>query len=476
MGRRKEPAMSGPRARRRSATGTPVVPPQRADRFQLPHHLEEPRPDDPRSPFAHDRDRVVYSSALRRLAGVTQVVDPKEGHVFHNRLTHTLKVAQIARRLAERWCKTKEAKALGGIEPEVVEAAALIHDLGHPPFGHIAEKALDDLVKAAGDSDGYEGNAQSFRIVTKLAVRDARYPGLNLTRATLNAVLKYPWFRETGGTHYEKKFGAYRSEQAEFEFARALGRPGDKQKSVEAALMDWADGIAYAVHDLEDFYRAGLVPLDRLSASENEQRRWLEQALEKKPLSGYAPREVAAALEDLLELSPVREAYRGSKRHRALLRMFTGLLIDRYMRGLRLRTGADDEGGWQVESVGDGEVSVEIDSALHVELEVLKQLTWGFVIDNPALATQQYGKERVIRDLFDTFLEAAAEGNWAAVLPVRAAEQLTLTELPAEPGKRAICARVVADLISSLSDSEALLVHRRLSGADAGSVLDPLPR
>jgi dGTPase len=453
----------------------PPVSPQRADRFQRPLDREEPRPEDPRSPFAHDRDRVVYSSALRRLAGVTQVVDPKEGHVFHNRLTHTLKVAQIARRLAEHWCKAKEAAVLGGIEPEVVEAAALIHDLGHPPFGHIAEKALDDLVKTAGDSDGYEGNAQSFRIVTKLAVRDARYPGLNLTRATLNAVLKYPWFRETGGTHHEQKFGAYRSEQAEFEFARA-GRPGDRQQSAEAALMDWADGIAYAVHDLEDFYRAGLVPLDRLSASEDERRRWLERALEKKPLSEHAPREVAAALDDLLDLSPVREAYRGSKRHRALLRMFTGLLIDRYMSGIRLRTATDDQGDWQVEIRANGGV-VEIDSAVRIELEVLKQLTWGYVIDNPALATQQYGKERVIKDLFAVFLEAATGGGWAAVLPVRATEQLTLTELPAEPGKRrAVCARVVADLISSFSDSEALLVHRRLSGADAGSVLDPLPR
>jgi dGTPase len=159
---------------------------------------------DYRSPAQTDRDRVQYSSAFARLAEVTQVVSADRGYVFHNRLTHSLKVAQLARRISEKLRSTQkdEAEELQAPDPDVAEAAALAHDLGHPPFGHIAEKELDKLAKSHGLKDGFEGNAQSFRIVSKLAVSDAvtvdsdKTPvirGLNLTRATLNAILKYPW-------------------------------------------------------------------------------------------------------------------------------------------------------------------------------------------------------------------------------------------------------------------------------------------
>jgi len=164
--------------------GPYLTPANRCDRRQS-------EPGDQRSSGQRDRDRILYTTALRRLAGVTQVVAPGEGHIFHNRLTHTLEVAQIGRRLAEKIVvEDRElADALGEIDPEVVEAAALAHDLGHPPFGHITERLLDKLVVDEGDPDGYEGNAQSFRIITKLAIRRENQIGLNLTRATLNAVL-----------------------------------------------------------------------------------------------------------------------------------------------------------------------------------------------------------------------------------------------------------------------------------------------
>lgn len=152
--------------------------------------------DDQRERFARDRDRVLYCSAFRRLAGVTQVVGAAESHVFHNRLTHSMKAAQVGRRLAERFLKENELQREGlVVDPEVVEAAALAHDLGHPPFGHAAETELDDLLiadrpptggdKWRGKVDGFEGNAQTFRILTKLACHRAEYLGLDLTRATL---------------------------------------------------------------------------------------------------------------------------------------------------------------------------------------------------------------------------------------------------------------------------------------------------
>ncbi len=169
-----------------------------------------------------DCDRILYSSAYRRLTGVTQVVASSEIQLFHNRLTHTLKAAQIARRLAERFLRKPEtqelAANLGGLDPSVAEAAAMAHDLGHPPFGHIAEAALNDECCQRG-LDGFEGNAQTFRIVTKLTQRNSQNPGLNLTRATLNAILKYPWMRAAVPGR-DKKFGAYTSEIDDLTFAR----------------------------------------------------------------------------------------------------------------------------------------------------------------------------------------------------------------------------------------------------------------
>lgn len=130
---------------------------------------------DYRSPAQIDRDRILYSTAFARLAEVTQVVTADQGHVFHNRLTHSLKVGQLARRMAEKILReqAKEADELGGLDPDVAEAAGLAHDLGHPPFGHIAEETLDELLRTQGVQDGFEGNAQSFRILTKIAVSDA---------------------------------------------------------------------------------------------------------------------------------------------------------------------------------------------------------------------------------------------------------------------------------------------------------------
>ncbi len=232
-----------------------------------------------RTRFERDRDAIVHSNALRRLAGVTQVVSPSEGHVFHNRLTHTLEVAQIAQRLAEKIRGENDVKLLesyGGLDVNVVEAAALAHDLGHPPFGHVAEHELDRLVleEKSPSAEGFEGNAQAFRILTKLAVRQIDSPGLNLTAAVLNATLKYPYLQENKGTETppkpaHRKWGAYRSERDDLAFARKLqDRNREDWQSLEAEIMDWSDDIAYAVSDTEDFFRAGLIPLDRFLREE----------------------------------------------------------------------------------------------------------------------------------------------------------------------------------------------------------------
>jgi dGTPase len=216
-----------------------------------------------------------------RLVEVTQVISPDEGHLFHNRLTHSLKVAQVARRIAERVLKLQRQVADSvGIDPDVTEAAALGHDLGHPPFGHLAEEILNDLATKSGLADGFEGNAQSFRIVTRLALRSRDSDGLNLTCATLNALLKYPWLRGEGpDTH---KWGAYESEREFFHWARSRDT-SDCRKTAEAEIMDWADDVTYAVHDMSDFFRAGLIPLDRLASrlDESERRRFFDEVFKR---------------------------------------------------------------------------------------------------------------------------------------------------------------------------------------------------
>jgi dGTPase len=166
-----------------------------------------------RSEAERDHDRILYTSALQRLAGTTQIAAPESGPTIHNRLTHTLKVAQVARRLSKRLGFDADGQ-------ETAAAAALAHDLGHPPFGHLAEEVLNEQAKNWG---GFEGNAQSFRIVTFLALRSDDYRGLNLTARTLNAILKYPWLRDLDDPKKKiKKWGAYFGEEDDFNFARSL--------------------------------------------------------------------------------------------------------------------------------------------------------------------------------------------------------------------------------------------------------------
>lgn len=404
-----------------------------------------------------DRDRILYSSAFRRLAGITQVATPEIGHEFHNRLTHTLKVSQAAVRLAQRLLQEGANPAL--IDVDTVDAAACGHDLGHPPFGHVAERVLNDLGDPHG---GFEGNAQSFRVVTKLAVNKSEIWGLGLTARTLNALLKYPWLRGEN-RQYPDKWGAYESEQDEF--LRARYGHAAHRRSLEAEIMDWADDVTFAVHDLEDFFRAGLIPLDRVVAGERERGAFVASMfqggdhdqgllLDNLVRDGLDAGDVDAAVEYLFDEFFVRtEPFKRTRDSRSEIRRTSSVLISRFDRRVSV----------------DGD-RLQVPQTMRAEVAVLKQLTWHYVINRPSLAVVQEGQRVMITELFKKYSEAAQDEDRRVIFPALEREQLTRTTKSHEQH------RIVLDLISGLTEAMVYELHHRLTGVSRGSILDSAAR
>lgn len=452
-----------------------------------------------RDDFKRDRDRILYSVPFRRLAGVTQVISPRdEQQVFHNRLTHTIKVAQVGRRIAE---KIKQLSQDAEINPEVVEAAALAHDLGHPPFGHISEQVLDEnlriptWLKGHNPSDfvnpqGFEGNPQSFRIVTVLAPHKKNQSGLDLTRATLRAILKYPWIRSnTPSAKQYRKWGAYESEKGFLDFALELYPPLSGQmpsQSLEAAAMDWADDIAYAVHDVEDFFRAGFIPLDRIAIDDSEvedffdwvyKERWKINEKEsetngqrKKEYPGFTKNEAQDAFKQIRLLlrqvfeTPLRK--NGNKRKIRVQKPYEGTLDDeiKIRRLASLLTARYIEGTYKKESDFQSSFliknsQIEIHPPFKIEVAVLKQLVWRYVIYNESLREQQYMQRKVINSLFEIYANAIFSNppNFE-LFPPRFHEAVNSEEGNAEK------IRIVADFISGMTDQQAMQMYRLLNG------------
>lgn len=429
-----------------------------ADRRDRLHPVpESDSASDERTPFEKDRDRLIYSSNFQRLGRVTQVVAPNERFLTHNRLTHSLEVAQVARGLANSLLRSPGQQAAitaaGGIDASVVEAAALAHDLGHPPFGHVAETELDRLLVAAGLPEGYEGNAQSFRIITKLGVRYPQIPGFNLTRATLNAVLKYPW-QHGGNPDKPQKWGAYQTESAEFMWARELSPLPTQQVGLEAALMDWADDVAYAVHDMSDFYRAGLIPLDRLANDEGERDRFMAVEMHRLRISPGNQDDERALFDGIAQWFPNDGPFTGTRLDRASLRSFSSLLISRYINAV------------SIQQQPDGVCSLAIDPDRDREVQLLKGLTWYYVINSPALTSQRFGQRSLIRALFGTLREAASSAHDVHIFPPFYRAMLDVAA--DEPDRL----RVVADYIASMSEGQVIEIHDRLTGQSMGSGLE----
>ena len=395
--------------------------------------VPEPPKRPSRTAFARDRARVLHAAAFRRLAAKTQVVAPGTDDFARNRLTHSLEVGQIGRELGE-WL---------GVDPDLVETACLAHDLGHPPFGHNGEDALD---LAAAGCGGFEGNAQTLRVLTRLEGKtlgaDGRSAGLNLTRATLDATVKYPWPRGP----VSRKFGCYAEDEAVYRWLRA-GR-ADGMRCLEAEIMDFSDDVAYSVHDVEDGTHMGNIDLRVLDSS--AERTDLAQVVIESYLSDLDPGELDAAVAALTAEPWWPRNPDRTRAGMAALKNLTSQLIGRFCHAAEqaTRSGTDHIPLTRY----DAHLAVPRETV--VEVALLKALADRYVMRTPLRVGVQARERALIAELVDALdagspqvLEPAFREDWIA-----AADDLARR-------------RVVVDQVASLTDATAISWHAQLCRA-----------
>jgi dGTPase len=400
-----------------------------------------------RSDFERDRARVLHSAALRRLAAKTQVVRAASADFPRTRLTHSLECAQIGRELGREI----------GCDPDLVDAACLAHDIGHSPFGHNGEFALDELAAPCG---GFEGNAQSLRLLTRL---EPKVPGagLNLTRATLDATLKYPRFSRGRGT----KYGVYAEDAEVFNWIRQGAPP--ERPCLEAQVMDWADDVAYSVHDLEDGFHAGLITFKNLNSPTERSVVTQTTATTYCP-PGVAVDELAEILDDLLALDIWPASYDGGPDTVAALKNLTSELIGRFCVAAQQATlatttppttlasnvsNSDTEGPPHLTRYA---ADLVVPRRQRLECALLKGISAHYVMARAGAAEAQARERELLAELADAVERGAPR---------------TLDPL-LRPAWDAACGdaahrRVVIDQIASLTDTSAIAWHRRLCGAAA---------
>jgi dGTPase len=403
--------------------------------------VAEPPKNTGRSAFERDRARVLHSFALRRLAAKTQVVVPWESDFPRTRLTHSLECAQIGRELG----------AALGCDADVVETAGLAHDLGHPPFGHTGEAALAEFAESCG---GFEGNAQSLRVLTRLEAKvlhpDGRSAGLNLTRATLDGATKYPW----PWSPERPKFGVYHDDADVFDWLRAGAPP--QRRCLEAQVMDWADDVAYSVHDFEDALHAG--HLDPATLRDSDERAELLRVTQETYAPGAgsgAPTDVAelaAALDRLLALPEWPDGYDGSWAAQVALKRSTSTLIGRFCRAAQDETRAKFGPG----PLARYEADLVVPREQRLECAVLKAITARYVMRRIG-APERYAAQR------DLVTELASAVHVSA--PDTLEEPYRTWFIAAPDAASAL--RVVVDQVASLTDNAARTWHERLCGGRA---------
>jgi dGTPase len=403
-------------------------------------YVDEPPKDtrvlpaqDERSPYEHDRARVLHSAAFRRLAAKTQVHTAGTDDFLRTRLTHSLEVAQVAREMGGRL----------GCDPDVVDTAGLAHDLGHPPFGHNGEDVLDVLAKDCG---GFEGNAQTLRVLTRLEAKvdgpDGASAGLNLTRAALDACCKYPWFRAAG----RRKFGVYADDAPVFGWLRAAAEP--EQRCLEAQVMDWADDVAYSVHDVEDGIHGGYVVLGRLRVDGDERAALCADVA--RVYSAESASDLAAVLDELLDDPVLGPLYRYDGRHAAQVGLkhatsvLTGRLVAAAVAATRAKFGPGPLRRYAADLV--------VPRRTRAECALLKGLALRYVMRRPG-ADERYARQaEILTSLVRALVRRAPRGLDPVFEPLWSAAPDDAARL-----------RVVVDQVASLTDPGAVDWHRRFA-------------
>ena len=387
-----------------------------------------------RSDFERDRARVLHSAALRRLAAKTQVVRATSADFPRTRLTHSLECAQIGRELGQEI----------GCDPDLVDAACLAHDIGHSPFGHNGEAALNELAAAIG---GFEGNAQTLRLLTRLEPK-TEGAGLNLTRATLDATLKYPWFGEPG-----TKFGAYAEDAEVFGWIRQ-GAP-DRRPCLEAQVMDWADDVAYSVHDMEDGFHAGLITFKNLK-SQTERAEVSRTAVAYCP-GGVTEAELTEILEALLALDIWPASYDGGPETVAALKNLTSELIGRFCVAAQQATLHPDLTSpfSHTSPIGHSFTRYAADLVVprrqRLECALLKAITARYVMNRAGVVAAQARERELLTELTYAVERGAPQTLDPLLRPSWDAA-----------GTDAARRRVVIDQVASLTDTSAIAWHHRL--------------
>ena len=396
--------------------------------FDRARFLDGPAKRGGRTEFARDRARIIHSFALRRLAAKTQVAVPWATDFPRTRLSHSLECAQVGRELG----------AALGADPDLMEGACLAHDIGHPPFGHNGEEALNQIAASCG---GFEGNAQSIRLLIRLEAKtvlpDGKSIGLNLTRASLDAATKYPWSRVENA----RKFGVYEDDLEIFNWYRSGVESG--KTSMEAQIMDWSDDVAYSVHDLEDSLVSGQIKLDQLSSDLPK----LFKVAQQMYLADITESEMQEALAALQKLSCWPRYYDGTHRSLARLKDLASQLIGRFAQAAEVATQ---------EKYGDGDLTrynanLVVPRAQRVEVALLKSMAGHYVI-NASDSQIRYGEQqRLLTELVEAILESAPKTLESFFLQDWQNAQTDQARL-----------RVVIDQVASLTDPGAVALHKRL--------------
>jgi len=444
------------------------------DDFLLERHYPEPpgSPKDHRHATERDRDRILHSAAFRRLQGKTQVFGIGQADFYRTRLTHSIETAQIARAIAHN-LREENPELARCVTPELAEAVTLAHDLGHPPFGHTGERTLDECMReasrgAAPDAEEclrFEGNAQTFHILVAAEPKSPAYPGLNLTRATLAGVMKYPFEQDV---HADKFIFVSDVPVARWTLRRGGGlakaRPGGRaarpKTSIACQIMNWADDCAYSIHDVEDALQAQF-----LHPGDFDQSRFVRRVFahyEETRVGENVPKlgveEVRDRLMDLKRrIMPSDTGGDERAQRKAALRDILNGLITAV--ALKPRKG---------EARADFAWRLEVDPESRILAVLCKAVIWEAVITDPRVAAVNTKGREVLRDLFHLFMEEALEKQSTALFPryYRPAVEESVN------GGRDAVARAVCNFLALMTDMDALRLHDLLRGSKTSSIFD----